>query len=165
MQPEAVVVLVELDEPREELEPIVGNVAYMPPEHRARRARRLRARGSSPATRAGARASSRRSSRSRRGSSRRAEPEDVFAADPDELWRDGAPAQGRQVRADRDDAVRPDAELSCQPTARLETFADGVFAIAATLLIIDVSVQAPGDELGRALLHAWPSTPPTRSRS
>ncbi len=41
-------------------------------------------------------------------------------------------------------------------TERLETFADGVFAIAATLLIIDVSVRAPGDGLGRAVLHAWP---------
>ncbi|HZO96751.1 MAG TPA: TMEM175 family protein [Gaiellaceae bacterium] len=41
-------------------------------------------------------------------------------------------------------------------TARLETFADGVFAIAATLLIIDVSADAPGGGLGAALLHAWP---------
>jgi uncharacterized membrane protein len=41
-------------------------------------------------------------------------------------------------------------------TARLETFADGVFAIAATLLIIDVSVEADGARLGRALAHAWP---------
>jgi uncharacterized membrane protein len=41
-------------------------------------------------------------------------------------------------------------------TARLETFADGVFAIAATLLIIDVSVNAPGAELGHALVHSWP---------
>jgi uncharacterized membrane protein len=41
-------------------------------------------------------------------------------------------------------------------TERLETFADGVFAIAATLLIIDVSVRAPGGDLGRAVLHAWP---------
>ena len=41
-------------------------------------------------------------------------------------------------------------------TARLETFADGVFAIAATLLIIDVSVDAHGGALGGALAHAWP---------
>jgi uncharacterized membrane protein len=41
-------------------------------------------------------------------------------------------------------------------TTRLETFADGIFAIAATLLIIDVSVRARGGELGSALAHAWP---------
>ncbi len=41
-------------------------------------------------------------------------------------------------------------------TTRLETFADGVFAIAATLLIIDVTVNAPGGELGHAILKAWP---------
>ncbi len=41
-------------------------------------------------------------------------------------------------------------------TSRLEFFADGVFAIAATLLIIDVSVHAPGAELGAALVHSWP---------
>jgi uncharacterized membrane protein len=41
-------------------------------------------------------------------------------------------------------------------TARLETFADGVFAIAATLLIIDVSVEAEGGRLGHALAHSWP---------
>ena len=41
-------------------------------------------------------------------------------------------------------------------TARLETFADGVFAIAATLLIIDVTVTGEGSDLGRSLLHAWP---------
>lgn len=40
-------------------------------------------------------------------------------------------------------------------TARLETFADGVFAIAATLLIIDVHVE--GRPLGEHVLHAWPS--------
>jgi uncharacterized membrane protein len=46
--------------------------------------------------------------------------------------------------------------LNAVPTARLETFADGVFAIAATLLIIDVTANAPGGALGKELLHAWP---------
>ncbi|HET7808139.1 MAG TPA: TMEM175 family protein [Gaiellaceae bacterium] len=43
--------------------------------------------------------------------------------------------------------------------ARLETFADGVFAIAATLLILNVDTQIAGDlpNLGDRLLHIWPS--------
>jgi uncharacterized membrane protein len=44
-------------------------------------------------------------------------------------------------------------------TARLETLADGVFAIAATLLILNVDAQI-GDrdgDLGSRLLHIWPS--------
>ena len=41
-------------------------------------------------------------------------------------------------------------------TSRLEIFADGVFGIAATLLIVRVAVDAPGGALGKALLHAWP---------
>jgi uncharacterized membrane protein len=41
------------------------------------------------------------------------------------------------------------------PTTRLETFSDGVIAIAATLLILDV--HASGDPLGKALTHIWPS--------
>ncbi len=40
-------------------------------------------------------------------------------------------------------------------TARLETFSDGVFAIAATLLILNVAAE--GSPLGRELLHIWPS--------
>ena len=40
-------------------------------------------------------------------------------------------------------------------TARLETFSDGVFTIAATLLILNVNVT--GVPLGKALLHGWPS--------
>ena len=39
---------------------------------------------------------------------------------------------------------------------RLEAFADGVFAIAATLLVLHVTVDAPGGRLGHALVHAWP---------
>ena len=44
-------------------------------------------------------------------------------------------------------------------SARLETFADGVFAIAATLLILSVDgrVGGEGARIGSELTHAWPS--------
>ena len=41
------------------------------------------------------------------------------------------------------------------PTSRLETFADGVFAIAATLLILEI--QLPGENVGEGLKDLWPS--------
>jgi TMEM175 potassium channel family protein len=41
-------------------------------------------------------------------------------------------------------------------TGRLETFADGVLAIAATLLILDVHRTADSD-VASSLVHAWPS--------
>ena len=40
--------------------------------------------------------------------------------------------------------------------ARLETFADGVFAIAATLLILNVDARSGAGDLDR-LTHIWPS--------
>ena len=43
-------------------------------------------------------------------------------------------------------------------TGRLETFSDGVFAIAATLLILNVDAQVGGgSDLGGRLVHIWPS--------
>ena len=41
-------------------------------------------------------------------------------------------------------------------TTRLETFSDGVFAIAATILVLEIGVDTAGD-LGDALLDLWPS--------
>jgi uncharacterized membrane protein len=41
-------------------------------------------------------------------------------------------------------------------TARFETFSDGVFAIAATLLVLEFSVSS-GSDLRTQLLHLWPS--------
>jgi uncharacterized membrane protein len=42
-------------------------------------------------------------------------------------------------------------------TGRLEAFSDGVFAIAATLLVLEFTVAQPHHDLGPKLLHLWPA--------
>jgi uncharacterized membrane protein len=43
-------------------------------------------------------------------------------------------------------------------TARMEAFSDGVFAIAATLLVLEIGVGTGADQhLGQALVDLWPS--------
>ncbi|MEH2447405.1 MAG: TMEM175 family protein [Nostoc sp.] len=41
-------------------------------------------------------------------------------------------------------------------TNRLEAFSDGVFAIAITLLVLEIKVPPPDTALGTELLHLWP---------
>jgi TMEM175 potassium channel family protein len=52
--------------------------------------------------------------------------------------------------------VVQDGSVNERGTARLETFSDGVFAIAATLLVLEFTVSS-GRSLGSELLHIWPS--------
>ncbi|MGE5292948.1 MAG: TMEM175 family protein [Micromonosporaceae bacterium] len=51
------------------------------------------------------------------------------------------------------DTGRPRRVLS---KGRMEAFSDGVFAIAITLLVLDIAVHPPGTPLEQ-VLHAWPA--------
>lgn len=42
-------------------------------------------------------------------------------------------------------------------TARVEAFSDGVFAIAITLLILEIKIPPASSDLGTQLLRQWPS--------
>ncbi|HWE81465.1 MAG TPA: YqgE/AlgH family protein [Gaiellaceae bacterium] len=86
VQPEAVVVLAELDEPLEETEPIVGSVVYMPPgiDVDALPASRVRVFAGYSGWGPG---QLERELEESAWIVAAALPQDVFASDPDDLWR------------------------------------------------------------------------------
>src|SRR5690348_10117444 len=66
---------------------------------------------------------------------------------------------GRVGRAASMSIDRPQ-EADARETARIEAFSDGVFAVAATLLVLDLKVPhdaAGGQGLVRALAGEWPA--------
>jgi TMEM175 potassium channel family protein len=46
--------------------------------------------------------------------------------------------------------------MDLMPKGRLDAFADGVFAIAVTLLVLDLTVPGPSEDLIPALMNEWP---------
>jgi uncharacterized membrane protein len=42
-------------------------------------------------------------------------------------------------------------------TSRMEALSDGIFAIASTLLVLDLAIPAVSSDVGHSLLHQWPT--------
>jgi uncharacterized membrane protein len=42
-------------------------------------------------------------------------------------------------------------------TSRMEAFSDGIFAIASTLLVLDLAIPAVSSDVGHSLLKQWPT--------
>ena len=42
-------------------------------------------------------------------------------------------------------------------TARMEAFSDGIFAIASTLLVLDLAIPALSSDVGKSLVEQWPT--------
>jgi uncharacterized membrane protein len=42
-------------------------------------------------------------------------------------------------------------------TSRMEAFSDGIFAIASTLLVLDLAIPAASSDVGHSLLKQWPT--------
>ena len=64
--------------------------------------------------------------------------------------KNGAPAPAKPV-------VEGTGRLDLLPKNRLEAFADGVFAIAITLLVLEIEVPTGSGGFWKALLEEWPS--------
>ena len=84
---------------------------------------------------------------------------------PSSLKDDGPEARERPVRAppatdppapNLAETPRPILGRTVTETGRLETFADGVFAIAITLLVLAIRLPAPNEDLVEALRRQWP---------
>src|SRR5262249_13474245 len=71
----------------------------------------------------------------------------------------GGPAGGADDHSLSRGVSAPGDDAAGLGTERIEAFSDGVFAIAITLLILEVKVPHAGDpgfSLARALLRLWP---------